>query len=501
MRDAAPELLGDDWDRLTPQEFQEVQEEKLVRFIREQLYPFSPHYRELFDRKRIRPDKIRSVRDLAQLPFTVKKDIVPDAECPDRPRRFILQPTPELIQSKSPLAYRMGLLGRSLLHGKTGVRGRLSREYRPSLVTFTTGRSAQPTPFAYSLYDLEIMKTVGSRICRVLRLDPEQGTGLNVFPYAPHLAFWQVLFCGLAEGILILHTGGGKVMGTEPILDALRRARPHFLMGIPGYLYHLMRRGVERKIDASSVRKVILGGERASPGYRVRLQETLSAMGSKQTEIHSVFGFTEARCCWSECEGGSETGFHLYPDIGLIEVIDPDTELPLSEGETGEVVFTTLEGRGTALLRYRTGDIAEGGIRRDPCPACGRTVPRLSGNIHRRSNVMDFRLTKIKGTLVDLNVVAEALQEHPAIEEWQLVIRKPGDDPNELDELELCFAPRGNASSHENLEEEIASHLAQAAEVRPNRVVRRTLAQMIEQLGMENKLKEERIVDQRPRPS
>ena len=87
------------------------------------------------------------------------------------------------------------------------------------------------------------------------------------------------------------------------------------------------------------------------------------------------------------CPGGH--GYHTYPDVHIWECVDPKTGEPVSPGDPGELVFTNIDGRGTTLLRYRTGDIAEGGIVYETCEMCGRTVPRLIGPIRKKNGEHD----------------------------------------------------------------------------------------------------------------
>ena len=89
---------------------------------------------------------------------------------------------------------------------------------------------------------------------------------------------------------------------------------------------------------------------------------------------------------------------------------------------SGVNLFTPdSEGRGSCVLRYRTGDISEWGIVYDPCPGCGRIVPRISTTLSRRSDMGELNLTKIRGTLVDLNNFLPAMAGIPDVLEWQLV--------------------------------------------------------------------------------
>ena len=154
----------------------------------------------------------------------------------------------------------------------------------------------------------------------------------------------------------------------------------------------------------------------------------------------STYGFTEAKMAWCEClfpVDAEPSGYHLYPDLGIVEIVDPETGALKDDGEPGEIVFTSLDARGSCVLRYRTGDIVEGGVTYEPCPHCGRVMPRLVGRISRRSDVREMQLDKIKGTLVDFNELEHVLDDMPRVGSWQIELRKANDDPLEVDELVL----------------------------------------------------------------
>ena len=78
--------------RLPRAEQRALQDALLRRYVREYLYPFSPYYRELFDRSGVRPEQIRTVDDLRRLPLSSKRDLLPTDAEPQRFKRFILQP-------------------------------------------------------------------------------------------------------------------------------------------------------------------------------------------------------------------------------------------------------------------------------------------------------------------------------------------------------------------------------------------------------------------------
>jgi phenylacetate-coenzyme A ligase PaaK-like adenylate-forming protein len=213
----------------------------------------------------------------------------------------------------------------------------------------------------------------------------------------------------------------------------------------------------------------------------------------------SVLGFTEARMCWTECPHGDRTGFHTYPELSIFEVVDPADGRVLGEGETGELVYTGIDGRGSVVLRYRTGDVVEGGlVESEPCPGCRRRVPRIMSNLHRVSNLKSLEIGKIKGTLVNMNTLSELFSADPEIEEWQLEIRKKNDDPFEVDEIVLHAALRGREEP-EAFKRRIQEDIYGRSEIHVNDIRIESLADMLRKVGMETLTKDERIVDRRKR--
>lgn len=467
----------------------------LAQHVRERLYPFSAHYQKLFDAAGIRPEKVRSIRDLAALPLTTKKDLLEAQVDPQRKRDFVLIPTPEKIRAHWSLPRKLGML-----LGGERAREELRREYTPNFLTFTTGRSSEPVAFAYTPFDLELLSEVGARMLDVHAIHDPAARILNCFPFAPHLAFWQTTFAGFRTGRMMLPTGGGKLMGTAGNLRMAERMKPTVLIGTPGFLYHMLREAEAKGSDLSEVRLVILGAEKVTPGLKLKMSAALQACGARDVVISGTYGFTEARMAFSECPAGhtDSPGYHLYPDLGIFEVLDPKTLEPVREGESGELVYTPLNGRGTMLCRYRTGDLAVNGIVTEPCPHCGRSVPRITSELRRASDQKDMNLTKIKGTLVDLAHIGSVVSDMAEIEEWQVVLKKLHDDPHELDEFVLRVSLRPGLERGFG-EADLRQRLIDATEVAPSRIEYHTTKEMLEFLGMETEMKEKRFLDQRPK--
>jgi phenylacetate-coenzyme A ligase PaaK-like adenylate-forming protein len=222
-------------------------------------------------------------------------------------------------------------------------------------------------------------------------------------------------------------------------------------------------------------------------------------VGVKQLDIIATYGFTEAKLAFSECAvppGEEPSGYHLYSDLALVEVIDPETGEVVPDEHPGEIVFTPLNSRGTTVLRYRTGDLIEGGITYKPCPHCGRTCPRLLGKISRVSDIKRLNINKLKGSLVDLNALEHLLEDTDGIGAWQIELRKENDDPLSLDEVHIHLV--SNTQETEKLSEEVEQTFRSQTEISPNSIQFHTWQEMLELHGVGAELKEKKIVDNRP---
>jgi phenylacetate-CoA ligase len=480
-------------------DYREYQDAKLRRFLSQQVRAYHPHYKRVFEREKIDVDAIRGVKDLARIPFTSKLDLLATPERPEPGRDFILQPTAELLKRYATFEKKALLLRDRMFGGPEKARLRVEREYRPIFMTATTGRSARPVPFLYTGYDIEILKVAGSRIISTIDVTTEAKT-INLFPYAPHLAFWQVQMAGFAHGVMVVGTGGGRVMGTEGSIQLIERLRAEVIVGVPSYIYHMLRRAVRQRANLSAVKRVVLGAEKVPEGLKEKIRSSLEELGASDVIVLGTYGFTEARMAFAESpfvEGG---GYCLYPDLGVFEIVDPKTGEVLPDDADGELVYTPIDGRGSIVLRYRTGDLVKGGIRARNVPQLGGWLPILSPNISRVSNIREMDLKKVKGTLVDLNDLAALLSDLAEIEEWQVEIRKKDDDPYEVDELVIAVALReGRVASIDAFRDELTEKVKLRCELAPNAIVVKSLDELVASLGLETEMKEKRIVDLRPR--
>lgn len=481
------------WDSLDKKTCLELQGRKLHSYLRDCVLPFSAHYRKIFAERGLTAADIRTVEDLAQLPYTRKEDLLSTPESPRKALDFVLKP------EAAALARRPGVILRSLLHGRAREQDRLEREWRPTFMTSTTGRSTEPVAFLYSQHDIRNLGLGSGRIVDLDRLIRDDRM-LNMFPFAPHLAFWYMYYSGIQNNIFALATGGGKVMGTEGNLRAIQKVRPTVVAAMPTFIYHVLTQAVEEKLRIEGLNTILLGGEKVAEGMRRKLTELCAQLGSPGVRVVATYGFTEAKLAWSECPSPPEhkpTGYHTYPDMGIFEVIDPENGTVQPEGRGGEIVWTPLEARGTVVLRYRTGDFIEHGLIYETCDCCGRRMPRLMGKISRVSDFRSLRFQKVKGTIIDFNELEHVLDDVRGVGSWQIELRKANNDPLEIDEIVLHVSHTGT-STEAALSGVITNLLQSHFEIRPNKIVFHSEEAMRDLQKVGVLLKEQKLVDNRP---
>jgi phenylacetate-coenzyme A ligase PaaK-like adenylate-forming protein len=213
------------------------------------------------------------------------------------------------------------------------------------------------------------------------------------------------------------------------------------------------------------VRLVFVTGEGFGEEARADLIDRLKRVGAAAPWVSVSYGATEMQGGMVECAHGS--GYHNpAPDQFLFEAVDPDTKRPLADGDEGLILLTHLDRRGTVMLRYALGDVAR--LTREPCPHCGALTERIVSMPRRVDN-----LVKIKGMLVNPQVLVDAIRGEPALQDFQAVVDKENpNDPLSMDRLRLRIVPAASAGSA--LDAELAQRVQRAIGVTP--VVERTAA-------------------------
>ena len=176
------------------------------------------------------------------------------------------------------------------------------------------------------------------------------------------------------------------------------------------------KRGLRDKIH---LKKGVFGSERWSKKMREYIRKEL------RVELYDIYGLTEIYGPGIGITCEKEQGIHYWDDYVYIEIINPETGEPVPDGETGEIVITTLVKEGAPLLRFRTHDLSR--IIPEKC-SCGRSYPRLD-TIGGRSDDM----FKVRGVNMFPKQVEELLQDVDGVlSEYNITIAHDDDHNKDI---------------------------------------------------------------------
>ena len=195
------------------------------------------------------------------------------------------------------------------------------------------------------------------------------------FSFGPFIGFWSAHEAAQRMGALCIPGGGLDSRGR---LHLLRQSRATVLLCTVTYALRLaeVARSEGLRLRDLHVRTTIHAGEPGAsiPSVRARVEQAWGA------RCFDHAGATEVGAYAFACE--VRDGLHVNENEFIVEVVDAQGR-PVSEGETGELVLTSLGRAGWPVIRYRTGDLAIMGNRH--CP-CGRTLLTLPGGLVGRAD-------------------------------------------------------------------------------------------------------------------
>jgi phenylacetate-CoA ligase len=309
------------------EELEQLQFERLQETVKK-VYEKVPFYQKKFNEMGFKPEDISSIRDIIKLPFTVKKDL----------RNH----------------YPFGLFA----VGQDEV----------TRVHASSGTSGKPTVVGYTKTDIKTWSQLVARAIAIAGGKPGEFLH-NAYGY------------GLFTGGLGLHYGGEELgMVTVPVsggntdrqITLIEDFKPTVICCTPSYLLNIAERMEElgKNPRETSLKYGVLGAEPWSEEMRRTIEQKFNMKACDIYGLSEVMGPGVSMECHE-----AQDGLHIAEDHFLVEVINPETLLPVPDGEDGELVFTSLTKEALPIIRYRTGDIAS--ISRQKCK-CGRTTIRMS---------------------------------------------------------------------------------------------------------------------------
>ena len=407
------------WDRCSPSRLAARREVAVRAQVVDWIGPFSPFWRERFVALGRTPRQVASVAALERLPAVGERDVCPDGD-PAGAAALVLQTKERgyALHAEGP-ALRRALLRRVV--SRPSYRDLIEAETRPT--SYAYAGQALRFPLASTRSDLDIVARVGARLWKVLGLRRADVVVSALRGDAT----------ALVSGLSLAALGAGSPMfvtgeDVETLLDTLRIAEPTVLVVPATGGAALLRRLAAAGAAASSLTTVLVAGP-PNEQERVEIDEVL-ASGLRSSALTLAVHVPDGhRLIWGECrDSAGRTGLHTYPDLELVDLVDPESGEYSDDERPGEVVVTQLGMRGSALLRWRTGDLASY-IDERACPSCRRTVPRV---VELRGSALVPELALRTGLRpVDLRAVASALSGRPDVSDWRVVLGSSGRDGSE----------------------------------------------------------------------
>ncbi len=363
------------WDRRTVEDQARVRSLVLENWIRS-VAASSEFWDAYLRRVGAEADRIRSLERLRDVPTVRERDLV-GAGGPGSPA-LVLRPSEDEVKASASIATLWQIATSIFRAGPTGKRRTILTDYKP-VHLHADGVDGGLT-VAYSRADLDRLHRAGARAASVLGLDATDHL-VSAVPASDRLTFWGVYHLALGSSMLAAHPRGAA----EPIERVVRAFRrvPATAVAVPaGEALDLAKVLVRAGQDLSRVRTVITVGPPLAPGDRAEVADAWRAAGATGgVSVLALWAPPGARALWAECSettDGRGSGLHTYPDMEIVELVDPAGRPVRSGG--GDLTLTSIGWNGTALVRFQSGTYATE-IATDPCPSCERTVPRVLGPI------------------------------------------------------------------------------------------------------------------------
>ncbi len=228
---------------------------------------------------------------------------------------------------------------------------------------------------------------------------------LNTFSYHMTPGGFLMDSGARALGCAVIPAGPGN---TEAQLDLIEAFRPNVYAGTPDFLKILLDAAAEKGRDVSSIKKAGVSGA----AFPKSLQAAFAERG-----IVAHQAYATADIGFIAYETGTHDGLVVNEDI-ILEIVRPGTGDPVTPGEVGEIVVTTLD-QHHPVIRLALGDLT---AQMDEPSPCGRTNIRIRGWMGRADQT-----TKIKGMFVRPEQIATVLAAHPQIGKARLVVTREGE--------------------------------------------------------------------------
>jgi len=359
------------------EEIEQLQLERLQATLN-RVYRSVTCYRRKFDEAGIVPEDIRSLDDLAKLPFTSKEDLRLNY-----PYGMFAVPLREVVR----------------IHSSSG----------------TTGK---PTVVGYTKNDIRTWSNLVARFMTAAGVTHDDVVQI-AFGYGMFTGAFGLHYGSEAIGASVIPMGSGN---TEKQIMIMQDYKSTVLVSTPSYALTIASRMEQMGIDPKSLSlKVgLFGSEPWTEAMRKEIEARLFISATDNYGLSEIIGPGVAGECECKC------GMHLFEDAFIPEIIDPETGKVLPRGSVGELVLTTLTKEAFPMIRYRTRDITS--LDYSTCD-CGRTLVRMRKTMGRSDDMLIIRGVNVFPSQIEEVLFAiEGCEPH-----YQLVL----DREETLDVLEV----------------------------------------------------------------
>ncbi len=363
-----------------PREQREKLQVKRLRELVDRVSKTVPFYREAFAEAGVTANDIKTIDDLAKLPFTTKEDFRKNY-----PFGLFAVPMKDVVR----------------VHASSGTTGKM-----------VVG--------GYTKADLELWGEVMARTLTLAGVTVEDVIH-NAYGYGLFTGGLGVQIGGERIGATVIPMSGGM---TKRQLMVMEDFGSTVLTCTPSYALLMAEEARELGFEFKERMKVRSGVFGAEPWSEKMREEIEAKLG---LEAYDIYGLTEIIGPGVSNECPEHNGLHIFDDHFLPEIIDPETGERLDYGQEGELVFTTLTKEALPVIRYRTRDRTI--LHAEPCP-CGRTSVRMEKVLGRTDDMLIIR-----GVNVFPSQIERVLLEIPKVEPYyQIVVDRPKD---QLDQVEV----------------------------------------------------------------
>jgi phenylacetate-CoA ligase len=332
-------------------------------------YDQSKIYRRKFKHSQVKPSDIKGLSDLRKIPFTSRKEL------------------------------------------ETNFRNVISVPMaRVATIRQTSGTTGTPMTVAHTLTDIERIANASARKLTfhgITRKDIVQVTaayGLSQGAWSMHWGLQKVQACEIP-------VGPGD---TERQIKIAKDFGSTVLYGVTNY--HLRIAEVAKQIgedlQKTKLETAICVSEKPT---KQQMRQMKKEIGYER--IFLDYGATEFPGFSVYCNADQEA-YHVWADYYVAEILDPETNEPVNEGEKGELVITSLQNEAFPLIRYRSRDIMTY-LGYEKC-SCGMCHPKIGTEIDRK----DF-MVKVRGASIFPSRIEEILAGFPEMSgRCQIVVDK-----------------------------------------------------------------------------